>query len=295
MESCSFQTSPKSAIYARITRPARKHSKPLLIFLHYWGGSSQTWHRLTDLDSSTSLSALYPTIAVDLRGWGQSTGPEDDKDQAYSITEMAGDVASVLKRLKGDRYKQELLEHGFLLVGHSMGAKVALATIGLLCEDLLELVRGLVLVAPAPPTALNLPPDMKAQQIRAYESENNVRWTINNVLANPEKLSESDFELVVRDSLGANQFAKSAWPSYGMQEDISQAVRKSLASRPGLQASVLLGELDVVETKERVEAEVVHFLRESGVEVSLTTVKGIKHLVPLEDPESIYKEICRCW
>jgi hypothetical protein len=118
---------------------------------------------------------------------------------------------------------------------------------------------------------------------------------VNNVLANPEKLSESDIDLVIRDSLVGNRFAKSAWPSYGMQEDISPASRETLASRPGLRASVLLGELDVVETKERVEAEVVHFLRGSGVEVSLTIVEGIKHLVPLEDPESIYKEIRRYW
>lgn len=295
MESCSFQTSPDSAIHARITHPTRKGSKPLLVFLHYWGGSSQTWHKLTDLDSSTSLSALYPTIAIDLRGWGQSTGPEDDNDKAYSITEMASDVATVMDRLSEDKTKQGLLEHGLLLVGHSMGAKVALATIGLLSKDLQQLLRGLVLVGPAPPTALNLPPDMKAQQIRAYESEDSVRWTVDNVLANPGKLSESDIDLVVRDSLVGNRLARSAWPSYGMQEDISQAVRKTLASQSGLQASVLLGELDVVETKERVETEVVDFLRQSGVEVSLTTVEGIKHLIPLEDPESIYREICHYW
>jgi pimeloyl-ACP methyl ester carboxylesterase len=295
MESCFFQTSPHSAIHARITRPAKKGSQPLLVFLHYWGGSSQTWHKLTDFNSSTSLSALYPTIAIDLRGWGQSTGPENDNDQAYSITEMASDVATILKCLSEDNTKQDLLEYGFLLVGHSMGAKVALATIGLLSKDLQELLQGLVLVGPAPPTALSLPPDMKAQQILAYKSEDSVRWTVNNVLANPEKLSESDIDLVIRDSLVGNRFAKSAWPSYGMQEDISPASRETLASRPGLRASVLLGELDVVETKERVEAEVVHFLRGSGVEVSLTIVEGIKHLVPLEDPESIYKEIRRYW
>lgn len=136
---------------------------------------------------------------------------------------------------------------------------------------------------------------MKAQQILAYESEDSVLWTVNNVLANPEKLSESDIDLVIHDSLVGNRFAKSAWPSYGMQEDITQAARNALASRPGLRASVLLGELDIVETKERVEAEVVQFLRQSGVDVSLTIVKGMKHLIPLEDPGSIYTAICHYW
>jgi pimeloyl-ACP methyl ester carboxylesterase len=206
---------------------------------------------------------------------------------------MASDVATILRRLTEDKTKEDLLEDGFLLVGHSMGAKVALATIGLLNKNLQELLRGLVLVAPAPPAALNLPPDMKAQQILAYESADSVRWTVDNVLAHTEKLSESDINLVVHDSLVGNRLAKAAWPSYGMQEDISQAAQETLASRPGLRASVLVGEFDVVETKERVEAEVVHFLRQSGVEVSLTTVEGIKHLIPLEDPQSIYREICR--
>lgn len=146
MESCSFQTSSNSAIYSRITRPAKKDSKPLLVFLHYWGGSSQTWHKLTDLDSSTSLSALYPTIAIDLRGWGKSTGPKDDNNKAYSITEMARDVAALMACLSEDNDKQSLVEHGFLLVGHSMGTKIALATIGLLNKNLQELLRGLVLV-----------------------------------------------------------------------------------------------------------------------------------------------------
>lgn len=295
MESCSFQTSANSVIHAYLTRPVKESSKPLLVFLHYWGGSSQTWHKLTDFDTSTSLSALYPTIAIDLRGWGQSTGPNDDDGIAYSVSEMAGDVAIVLAHLRKGKAKEDLLERGFLLVGHSMGAKIALATIGLLDKGLQNLLNGLVLIGPAPPAALNLPLEMKGQQLLAYESEDSVRWTVNNVLATPDKLSESDMNLVVRDCLVGNQFAKSAWPSYGMQEDISQAVREALASRPGLRASVLVGELDVVETKERVEAEVAQFLRRDGVKVSLTTVEGSKHLIPLEDPESIYKEICRYW
>ncbi|KAJ5377334.1 alpha/beta hydrolase [Penicillium cataractarum] len=295
MESCSFQTSPNSVIHAHITRPAKEHSKPLLLFLHYWGGSSQTWHKLTDLDSSTSLSVLYPTIAIDLRGWGQSTGPTDKSGKVYSINEMASDVATLLAHLSEDHTKEDLLEHGFLLVGHSMGAKVALATIGLLNNNLQGLLKGLVLVGPAPPIALDLPPEMKAQQLLAYESEDSVRWTVNNVLAKPGNLSESDIELVAQDSLRGTTFAKVGWLSYGMQEDISQDVQKALASRPGLQACVIVGELDIVETRERTEKEVVHFLRQNGVEVPLTVVEGVQHLIPLEDPESIYKEISRYW
>ncbi|KAJ5153357.1 Alpha/Beta hydrolase protein [Penicillium canariense] len=291
MESYSFQTCSESVIHSHITRPIQTNSKPLLVFLHYWGGSSRTWYKLTEFDSSTSLSALYPTVAIDLRGWGQSTGPANDIDNAYSISTMATDVATLLMSLREDSDKSDLLDYGFILVGHSMGAKVALAALGVLANDLQQLLKGLVLVGPAPPSSLHLPPEIEAQG--AYESEASIRWTVDNVLANPEKLSEFDVNLVVRHSLAGNQFAKKAWPSYGMQEDISQVSRKALASQNSLRASILVGEIDVVEPKERVEAEVVNFLRQNGVEASLTIVQGVKHLIPLEDPQSIYKEVCR--
>lgn len=113
---------------------------------------------------------------------------------------MATDTASVLARLKAKEDTNDLLEQGLILVGQSMGAKAALATLGIPSPDLLSLVRGLVFIAPAPPTTLELPPEMKAQRQVAYELEESVRWTAENVLANTEKLTPSDIELVVRGS-----------------------------------------------------------------------------------------------
>jgi pimeloyl-ACP methyl ester carboxylesterase len=56
---------------------------------------------------------------------------------------------------------------------------------------------------------------------------------------------------------------------------------------------VLVGSQDVVEPKERVETEVVEFLKASGVEVSMEIVMDAKHLIPLEEPEVLYREIRR--
>ena len=293
MEQYFFQASADTSIHARITRPKMNHN-PLLIFLHYWGGSSSTWHKLTSLDSPTSISALYPTIAIDLRGWGQSKGPSKDNGTSYSITSMAVDVLTLLAHLKTDSGKRNLLNNAFVLVGHSMGAKVALAALSTLSPELLDMVKGLVLVAPAPPSALDLPPEMKAQQQVAYESAESIRWTVENVLANTEKLDDSDIEMAIRDSLAGNPFAKKAWPSYGMQEDVSSVVKTALLSTQGrLPATVLVGELDVVEPKERVEDKVVRYLKDSGIQVSLKVVKGAKHLIPLENPTAVYEELCR--
>ncbi|KAE8135389.1 Alpha/Beta hydrolase protein [Aspergillus pseudotamarii] len=293
MESIFLNLSSDISLHARISRPSTDSRKPLLVFLHYWGGSSSTWHKLISADSPTSLSTTHPILTVDLRGWGKSTGPSEETGNTYSITALASDVALALEKLKQDVGTKDLFNHGFIFVGHSMGAKIALTTLSALHENLLQEIKGLILVAPAPPTALSLPPEMKEQQKLAYETKESVRWTVENVLANPKNLSEDDIELVIHDSLSGNKLAKEAWPTYGMAEDVSGGVRRALAyiGHRGIRASVLVGELDVVEPRERVETEVYRFLDENGVKTSLRAIEDVKHLIPLECPRVVYEEI----
>ncbi|KAL3490070.1 Alpha/Beta hydrolase protein [Aspergillus germanicus] len=291
MSSAFFSTASRTSIHARITRPSKQSDKPLLVFLHYWGGASSTWYKLTSPETPTSLTDVYSTAAVDLRGWGKSTGPLED-ERAYSISAMAADVASVLSQLRQDADNRCLLVNGFILIGQSMGAKVALATLPSLAEDLLRALRGIVLVAPAPPTALVLPAEMKEKQKGAYETAESVRWTVTNVLAKAENLNETDLDTVIRDSLSGNPLAKTAWPSYGMEEDISKAVENALSKLDAnLRVRVLAGELDIVEPRERVEKEVCQFLEDAGADVSFRVVDGVKHLIPLERPEAIYEAV----
>jgi pimeloyl-ACP methyl ester carboxylesterase len=205
---------------------------------------------------------------------------------------MAKDVATVLTKLGEDVSTKDLFDFGLILLGHSMGAKVALAAISTLPPGMVSSLRGLVLIAPAPPTALLLPPEMREQQA-AYSSEKSIRWTVKNVLANTKRLTTSDVELVFRDSLGGHAAAKKTWPGIGMREDASEIVSSALRGCRGLCVSVLVGELDVVEPRERVETEVVSFLTGNGADVKLMTLEGAKHLIPLEDPKSIYQEISR--
>ncbi|EAW11686.1 alpha/beta fold hydrolase [Aspergillus clavatus NRRL 1] len=292
MDSIIFNHAADVSLHARISRPSVDHHKPLLVFLHYWGGSSATWYKLTSDDSATSLSALYPILALDLRGWGNSTGPSDG-ESAYAIAHMATDVAAALQTLRADREKKDLLEHGFVLIGHSMGAKVAMATLAELPSPLLQALKGLILVAPAPPTALSMPLEMQEQQKSAYASPDSIRWTVENILARPENLNEQDIDMVIEDSLKGSWLAKKAWPGRGMQEDISDALQDALSAmdKDRLRVRILVGDGDVVEPRERVDKEVRQFLADTGVQVSLRTVPGVRHLLPLECPEMIYKEI----
>ncbi|GIJ99539.1 hypothetical protein Aspvir_001672 [Aspergillus viridinutans] len=295
MDSITFHHSPDVLIHARISHPAIDCHQPLLVFLHYWGGSSSTWHKLTSPDSPTSLSASYPILAIDHRGWGKSTGPSRDDNTAYSISSMANDVTLVLQQLAADQDRKAILAHGFILVGHSMGGKVAMATVATLPRDLVSHLRGLVLVAPAPPTPLLLPPEMQEQQKAAYESAESVHWTVSHVLANPDNLNQKDTEMVIRDSLQGNQPAKTAWPTCGMAEDVSDGLQRALESmeKEKLQVRILVGESDVVEPQDRVDKEIRLLFERSGIQVSMRSVPGVKHLLPLECPEMLQQEISK--
>ena len=42
-------------------------AEPALVFLHYWGGTSRTWRKVT-----AELEGQFKTVAYDARGWGKS-------------------------------------------------------------------------------------------------------------------------------------------------------------------------------------------------------------------------------
>lgn len=294
-----FETAPGCWINARIWPCPGKDRKPLLVLLHYWGGSTETWHRLTEPDSPTSLSAIYPTVAIDLRGWGESSHQPSSVEtsfQPFSIEAMASDVGTILQKMKSDADMKDMFDYGLVLVGHSMGAKVALMTANHLHQLSPEL-KGFVLIAPAPVAPMILPREIIELRQTAYDCEASVRGAMAHDLAQDGMLSPSDVDLVVRGSLRGHSLAKKSWPSYGMQEDVSEAVRSALGQirreDSPLKAVVIYGGNDPVEPKERVMGEVVPFLEKCGVDIiSASGAENVKHLIPLESPDVIYDQVC---
>jgi pimeloyl-ACP methyl ester carboxylesterase len=141
------------------TKVARLHllesgvGDPAFLFLHYWGGSARTWHRAIE-----ELGHHVHAIALDQRGWGKSAGC----DGRHDLAAMADDIADVVASLGVQRY---------VLVGHSMGGKVA---------QLFALrqpagLAGLVLVAPAPPTPMQVPVEMRAAMLDSYQTRQGVQ------------------------------------------------------------------------------------------------------------------------
>jgi len=100
-----------------------------IVLLHHFGGSARTWDPMID-----HLRAELDCVAPDLRGFGAAhafAGP-------YTVDQYADDVARLVDRLALER---------FVLVGHSMGGKIALALAARRPAGL----ASLVLLAPSPP------------------------------------------------------------------------------------------------------------------------------------------------
>ncbi|PWC37980.1 alpha/beta hydrolase [Azospirillum sp. TSO35-2] len=227
--------------------------EPALVFLHYWGGSARTWRHVT-----SRLASAHRTLAADHRGWGESEAPAT----GYALDDLADDALGVIHALDLKRY---------VLVGHSMGGKVA----QLIAAQRPDGLAGLILVAPAPPTPIALPQVARDMMARAYDSPASVEATIDRVLA-CKPLSPADRAQVVADSLRGAPQAKRAWPASASLEDISGMVGN--IDCPTL---VISGEFDNVDTPEALKAELMPRIPHATLQV----LPGTGHLSPLEAPD----------
>lgn len=243
----------------RINVEEQGHGDLALVFLHYWGGSVRTWRHVT-----AGLAPSFRTIATDHRGWGESDAPAD----GYTLADMADDAAGVIATLDLGRY---------VLVGHSMGGKVA----QLLASRRPEGLLGLVLASSAPPSPLALPAQARDMMAGAYDSRASVEATIDQVLT-AKPLDRADREQVITDSLRGAPPAKKAWPASISQEDIRDHVAQ--IEVPTL---VIAGEEDRVDTLDAVRSETVPRIPGATLEV----VSGTGHLSPLESPTELVRLI----
>ncbi|MGH3501285.1 MAG: alpha/beta fold hydrolase, partial [Nocardioidaceae bacterium] len=157
----------------------------------------------------------------------------------------------------------------FVLVGHSMGGKVA----QLVAATKPAGLRGLVVVAPGPAVpAPHVTAQYRAQLSRAYDTVESTTFARDQVLtALPLPASVAD--QVVSDSRSSAASAATEWPLRGIAEDISLSARR-------IEAPVLVvaGEHDRVEPAEVLRSHLVPYLDD----VEMTVVPGSGHLIPLE-------------
>lgn len=233
----------------------RGAGSPTLVFLHYWGGSSRTWRHVID-----ALAPECRTVAIDQRGWGKSEAPVT----GYALADMANDAQGVIATLDLERY---------FLIGHSMGGKVA----QLIASRHPRGLMGLVLVAPAPPSPLNLPLEVRQDMVRAYESSASIMATVEQVLA-PNGLEPEDLETVIADSLAGALAAREAWPLLASQEDIGADVVEI-----DVPVIVLSGEHDRVDPPDAIRRELLSRIPHA----QLFLLPNVGHLLPLEAPDDV--------
>lgn len=229
--------------------------KPALIFLHFWGGSSETWNGVTSI-----LKDRFRCVSYDHRGWGQSDKPAT----GYDIKSMAEDAMALIDLLGLDDY---------IIVGHSMGGKVA----QYIAAQKPAGLRRLILVAPSPAIPTIMPEEMHEGMKAAYSTLEGINATIDHVFKaenlNPEKRAD-----LIRTMQNHSESSRLGWPTIGLLEDVSEGV--SAINVPTL---IIVGENDLLDSPARLEIEVRSKI--AGAEMEVVASAG--HMIMLQEPEKI--------
>lgn len=97
--------------YEWIRTPATSKTKPIIVFIHGWSGSSRYWE-----STAQALSDTFDCLLYDMRGFGRSKLPPEPLELLYEMEDYAEDLAALLDALS--------LSHVYINA-HSMGASAA--------------------------------------------------------------------------------------------------------------------------------------------------------------------------
>ncbi|GJG85990.1 hydrolase [Gemmatimonadetes bacterium T265] len=214
-----------------------------------------------------ALAPRHRCVAADLRGFGDSPAPPT----GYTVGDSADDVAALVLGLGLDGSSGP-----YVLVGHSMGGKVALALAARRPAGL----AGLVLVAPSPPTPEPMTEASRARTLATYGDRAAAVETARRITMRP--LAPAAFDQIVADSLRTSRPAWDAWMREGSREDLA-----ALAPRVNVPTLVVAGGEDPVMAHAMLEREV----RDRVAGARMVDVPHVGHLVPVEAPADLARVI----
>ncbi|AFZ46400.1 alpha/beta hydrolase fold protein [Cyanobacterium stanieri PCC 7202] len=88
------------------------HPKPVMVFIHGWGGSCRYWRT-----TARAIAPYFDCLLYDMRGFGQSQGENPlTNPQSYELEEYAQDLLALLEIFNLEK---------IYLNSHSMGASIA--------------------------------------------------------------------------------------------------------------------------------------------------------------------------
>ncbi|CCH00906.1 alpha/beta hydrolase fold protein [Fibrella aestuarina BUZ 2] len=233
-----------------------------LVFLHYFGGSAASWQYVID-----QLTPDLASYALDLPGFGAAP--------ALSAHQTVDDVADAVARQIDGWVGQE----PFVLVGHSMGGKIALAlAAGSAQRPALAGLQGLVLLAPSPPSPEPIPDETRREMLARPDQTPDERQQTAEKTATTithQAISPTMRQQIIADNLRASTEAWVAWAAVGSREDIT-----SRMDRIAVPVAILAGDQDEALPASVQPEQVVPWLPQT----TLRVVSGVGHLLPYEAP-----------
>ena len=221
-----------------------------IFFLPYFGGNAHSWREVIALLPEFECSAF-------------SLAHIGIKDGEYSIGNAIEEVETLLlSSATGE----------FLIVGHSMAGKFALGVAAKGADDL----RGVVLVAPSPPTPEPIPDEVRARMLTTHGTREAALVTIRG--ASHREISGEALENAITANIETDETDWKNWLERGSYEDISDVL-------PDVKVpvTVIIGDGDTGMPESLMQREILSKIPGSRLEI----IAGAGHLLPLEAPEEL--------
>ena len=231
--------------------------KETLVFLHYFGGSAQSWTWIIAI-----LQQEYNCIALNLPGFGG--------EPALSEPSIANFTSFILQKL------DDLNIESYVLIGHSMSGKIA---VDVATNDPNFSVRHLILVAPSPPTVEHIG-EKELQRMLIHPNQKEAETTLKGITLKP--LTDEQRELVIQNNLETDPKTWDWWLLEGVRHSIAED-----SAHLFLPITVLASEDDPAISFESILKETMPNLPDA----KLITTKGVGHLSPMEAPEWLAVQI----
>ncbi|NJL44778.1 MAG: alpha/beta fold hydrolase [Leptolyngbyaceae cyanobacterium SM2_3_12] len=232
--------------------------QPTLVFLHYFSGAAASWQWVIDI-----LKAEYRCVALDLPGFGNAPPLGSPSLKNYGAF-----VGQAISQLKLDRV---------VLIGHSMGGKIALQVAA---DHISPGLEQVVLVAPSPATREPMPEAERDRLLAHPHSPENAEKTVSSSSQMP--LPAARQSLAVETHIQAADSAWRWWLLEGMNHSIADQME-----RVQVPVTVLASSDDPVIPFQTIQQDVVNLLEPA----ELIVLGEVGHLIPLEAPERLAQTI----
>lgn len=231
-------------------------SHPLcFVGLHYWAGAGHAFRPVAE-----ALGPDYSLLAPDLGGFGAAPPPRG----GYSVDSYTDEVAQFIRQQPLARY---------VLVGHSMGGKIALALAARRPPGL----AGVALLSPSPPTPEPMTDEDRQASLRAWGKPAAAENTRRKIAARP--LPQAWQQQIVADNLRSSQAAWDAWLLHGSRENIADRLWSIQVP-----CTILAGDADAVMSPSVHGLETLPLLPAG---TPLEIISGAGHLLPYEAPDEV--------